>query len=151
MTRVVIWRKYDHQRSNNIFDLIISMIVCTVVMRKRANGYELKAGRGKLSDKIISKIKRNLKSHMKAQERILGRSLKKWTTYHFQYQEQEEKGRKRFIISLRDMGILENHAVHLNIAAGISSRVLPSNSLPVCFLLTPPHCLKKNGTPAARY
>ena len=29
---------------------------------------------------------------------------------------------------------------------GISSQVRPSNTLPVRFLNTPPHCLKKNGT-----
>ena len=32
---------------------------------------------------------------------------------------------------------------------GIASQVLPSSSLPPRFLKTPPHCLKKNGTPAA--
>ena len=34
---------------------------------------------------------------------------------------------------------------------GISSWVAPSSSRPVRFLRTPPHCLKKNGTPAARH
>src|SRR5262249_42554005 len=33
---------------------------------------------------------------------------------------------------------------------GISSQVRPSSSLPARFLLTPPHCLKKNGTLALR-
>ena len=33
--------------------------------------------------------------------------------------------------------------------AGISSQVRPSSSRPVCFLKTPPHCLKKNGTAAS--
>src|SRR5579859_6160203 len=35
--------------------------------------------------------------------------------------------------------------------AGISSQVRPSSVLPARFLFVPPHCLKKNGTPAPRH
>ena len=35
--------------------------------------------------------------------------------------------------------------------SGIWFHVLPSSVRPFFFLLTPPHCLKKNGTPAARH
>ena len=31
---------------------------------------------------------------MRSQEKVFGSSLKKWNTYRFQYQGQEEKGRK---------------------------------------------------------
>ena len=34
---------------------------------------------------------------------------------------------------------------------GISSHVRPSKSRPAFFLLVPPHCLKKNATPASRH
>lgn len=37
------------------------------------------------------------------------------------------------------------------IVSGISSHVRPSSRRPVFFLFTPPHCLKKNGTPASRH
>ncbi len=73
---------------------IISVIVCTVVYAEASKWIRVEGGSWQPSGKLISKIKRNLESHMKAQEKILGRSLKKWTTYHFQYQGQEEKGRK---------------------------------------------------------
>ncbi len=36
---------------------------------------------------------------MKTQEKIFDRSLKKWNTYRFQYQGQEEKGRKFIYIN----------------------------------------------------
>jgi len=36
---------------------------------------------------------------MKSQEKVFGRALKKWNTYRFQYQGQEEKGRKFIYIN----------------------------------------------------
>src|SRR5262249_33448273 len=36
---------------------------------------------------------------------------------------------------------------HAHACAGIASQVFPRSSRPVRFLKTPPHCLKKNGTP----
>lgn len=39
---------------------------------------------------------------------------------------------------------------HLNLS-GIPSQVRPSNTRPVSFLCTPPHCLKKKATPSCRH
>jgi hypothetical protein len=36
-------------------------------------------------------------------------------------------------------------------ARGISSQVSPSSTRPARLFITPPHCLKKNGTPARRH
>lgn len=46
-----------------------------------------------------------------------------------------------------DKPIDPGHGVTL----GSSSHVRPSSSRPAFFLSTPPHCLKKNGTPAATH
>jgi hypothetical protein len=51
------------------------------------------------SDLILSKIQMNLEPYMKSQEKVFGRSLNKWNTYRFQYQGQEEKGRKFIYIN----------------------------------------------------
>ena len=44
--------------------------------------------------------------------------------------------------------LLPQNRYSVTSAAGISSQVLPSSSRPVLFFCTPPHCLKKNATPA---
>jgi len=48
----------------------------------------------------------------------------------------------------------EGHAIALLktwVSVGIWSHVLPSRTRPFLFLMTPPHCLKKNGTFADKH
>src|SRR5258705_3904102 len=62
----------------------------------------------------------------------------------------------RYIL-LKSVRILLVHStsiilqVDLSPTTGMSSHVRPSNILPNFFFQTPPHCLKKNGTPEPRH
>lgn len=51
------------------------------------------------SGKILSTIKIHLEPYMKSQEKVFGSSLQKWDNYRFQYQGQEDKGRKFIYIN----------------------------------------------------
>jgi hypothetical protein len=66
------------------------------------------------------------------------------------------KGRSRnfilYIFATNNHKIIRKYkfyaAIFCAFSSGISSHVLPSSNRPVFFLFTPPHCLKKNATPA---
>lgn len=75
------------------------VFIIPVLLLRLANAEEnswtkVDGGTWNPSDKILSTIKIHLEPYMKSQEKVFGRSLKKWNTYRLQYQGQEEQGRK---------------------------------------------------------
>jgi len=51
------------------------------------------------SPKMLADLKAQIESYVKTQAKAQGRQLKKWQDYIFQYQGQEEKGRKFIFIN----------------------------------------------------
>ena len=51
------------------------------------------------SPKILADLKSQIKSYVRSQAKAQGRELKNWQDYTFQYQGQEEKGRKFIFIN----------------------------------------------------
>ena len=54
----------------------------------------------------------------------------------------------KFLMLPRQQCRQANYCLYISGNPGISSQVRPSSSLPLFFLLVPPHCLKKKATPA---
>jgi hypothetical protein len=74
--------------------LLISLLSISLANADESSWSLVQGGTWTPSDQILSKIKTHLEPYMKSQEKVFGRSLKKWNTYRFQYQGQEEKGNK---------------------------------------------------------
>jgi hypothetical protein len=74
--------------------LIIPLLLLSLANAEERSWTKVEGGTWHPSDQILSKIKMHLEPYMKTQEKVFGRSLKKWNAYRFQYQGQEEKGRK---------------------------------------------------------
>ncbi len=73
---------------------IIPLLMLGLANAEESSWTRVDGGTWRPSDQILSKIKMHLEPYMKTQEKIFGRSLKKWNTYRFQYQGQEENGHK---------------------------------------------------------
>jgi len=56
-------------------------------------------GRWDPSSTILTDLKAQIESYVKSQAKAQGRELKRWQDYTFQYQGQEEKGRKYIFIN----------------------------------------------------
>ncbi len=74
--------------------LLIPLLFIGLANAEKSSWTLVEGGTWTPSDQILSKINMHLKLYMKSQEKVFGRSLKKWSTYRFQYQGQEEKGFK---------------------------------------------------------
>lgn len=84
---------------NRVIFLLLILLFCGVAYAEENMWIRVEGGFWQPSDKVLSKIKIHLEPYMRAQEKVFGRSIKKWDTYHFQYQGQEENGRKYVYIN----------------------------------------------------
>src|SRR6266508_2691170 len=78
---------------------IIPLLMVGIANAGESSWTRVDGGTWRPSDQILSKLKMNLESYMKSQEKVFGISLKKWGTYRFQYQGQKEKARKFIYIN----------------------------------------------------
>lgn len=74
--------------------LLIPLLSISLANAEESSWTLVEGGTWTPSDQILSKIKIHLGPYMKSQEKVFGRSLKKWSIYRFQYQGQEEQGHK---------------------------------------------------------
>ncbi len=74
--------------------MFILLLFLSIANAEESSWTMVEGGTWRPSGQILSKINMHLEPYMKSQEKVFGRSLKKWNTYRFQYQGQEEKGRK---------------------------------------------------------
>jgi len=81
---------------------LISLVLCfAVVTSVNAAECWIKVAGGKWdpSPKMLADLKAQIESYVRSQARAQGRELKNWQDYTFQYQGQEEKGRKFIFIN----------------------------------------------------
>jgi hypothetical protein len=85
-----------------ILKALIWLALCLAVITTAGAAERwIKVGGGKWdpSPKMLADLKAQIESYVKSQARAQGRELKKWQGYTFQYQGQEEKGRKYIFVN----------------------------------------------------
>lgn len=75
------------------------LLSLSIAIAEESSWTRVEGGIWRPADHILSKIKMSLEPYMRSREKRFGRPLKKWRTYRFQYQGQEEKGRKFVFIN----------------------------------------------------
>jgi hypothetical protein len=78
--------------------LALALIVATSV--NAADGWiKVDGGEWDPTPKMLNDLKNQIESYVQSQAKAQGRELKNWQDYTFQYQGQEEKGRKYIFVN----------------------------------------------------
>jgi hypothetical protein len=102
-------RALGEDMKTKILKALIWLALCLAVITTAGAAERwIKVANGKWdpNPKMLSDFKTKIETYVKSQAKAQGRELKNWKDYKFQYQGQEEKGKKYiFINALCDQGI----------------------------------------------
>jgi hypothetical protein len=73
---------------------ILTIPLCSIAYTGESTWIRIEGGSWHPSDQILSTVKKKLEPYLRTQEKVFGRALRKWNTYRFQYQGQEENGHR---------------------------------------------------------